>query len=167
MKDVSFRFKDLRALFHDTKFLPDVVPKLNILQINYRSHTGILNLAKFVIDLIQTYHPDSIDTAPSDEAVFVGPKPKFIKPCDNDTLMNVLASNVRNPSDIRFGHHQAIIVRNSQTEQEIPIKNALIFSVYESKGLEFDDVLLYNFFSDSEVSSNAMAIYNEQMYDCA
>ena len=153
MKDVSFRFKDLRALFHKTKFLPDIAPKLNILQINYRSHTGIFNLAKFVIDLIQTYHPDSIDTAPSDEAVFVGPKPKFIKPCDNDTLMNILTSNVQNPSDIQFGHHQAIIVRNNEREEEIPIKNALIFSVYESKGLEFDDVLLYNFFSDSEVSS--------------
>ncbi len=155
MKDVSFRFKDLRALFHETKFLPDVAPKLNILQINYRSHTGIFNLAKFVIDLIQTYHPDSIDTAPNDEAVFIGPKPKFIKPCDNDTLMNILASNVRNPSDIQFGHHQAIIVRNNEREEEIPIKNALIFSVYESKGLEFDDVLLYNFFSDSEVSYNS------------
>ena len=160
MKDVSFRFKDLRVLFHETKFLPDVAPKLNILQINYRSHTGILNLAKFVIDLIERYYPDSIDTAPNDEAVFVGPKPKFIKLCDNDTLMNVLASNVRNPSDIRFGHHQAIIVRNDEREQEIPIKNALIFSVYESKGLEFDDVLLYNFFSDSEVSYNCYG-YNK------
>lgn len=28
---------------------------------------------------------------------------------------------------------------------------ALVLTVYEAKGLEFDDVLLYNFFTDSEV----------------
>ena len=151
MKDVSFRFKDLKALFYNIKFLPNEAP-LNYLQVNYRSHTGILDLAKSVLDIIKRYHPDSIDVVPSDKALFHGPKPKFIKQCDEDTLMRILASNVRNPSDIQFGHHQAVIVRNNNSEQDLPIKNALVFSIYESKGLEFDDVLLYNFFEDSEVS---------------
>ena len=154
MKDVSFRFKDLRALFHKAKFLPNEAPPLNYLQVNYRSHSGILNLVKSVLDVIKKYHPDSIEVEPSDEALFQGPKPKFIKQCDEDTLMCILASNVRNPSDIQFGHHQAIIVRRNESEEDIPIKNALIFSIYESKGLEFDDILLYNFFKESEVSYN-------------
>ena len=28
-------------------------------------------------------------------------------------------------------------------------KNSLILTIYEAKGLEFDDVILYNFFNDS------------------
>ena len=157
MKDVSFRFKDLRALFHNTKFLSNEAPPLNYLQVNYRSHSGILNLAKSVLDIIKMYHLDSIDVVPSDEALFQGPKPKFIKQCEEDTLMRILASNVRNPSDIQFGHHQAIIIRSIESEEDMPIKNALVFSIYESKGLEFDDVLLYNFFKESKVSCSKLS----------
>ena len=86
--------------------------------------------------------------------MFPGPIPKIIKPCHTDTLLLILATNVRNPSDIQFGHHQAVIVRTEKDKQDVPIENALVFSVYESKGLEFDDVLLYNFFSSSEVSTD-------------
>jgi len=32
------------------------------------------------------------------------------------------------------------------------LKQGLILTIYESKGLEFDDVLVYNFFKDSQVS---------------
>ena len=152
--DVSFRFKDLRALLQKANFLPKEAPEIKTLQINYESHTGIHNLTRFVLDLVQTYYPDSRDIPPNDNALFVGPKPKFIKPCDKDTLMHLLASNVHNSSDIHFGHHQAIIVRNGEREREMPIKNSLLFSVYECEGLEFDDVLLYNFFSDIEVSAS-------------
>lgn len=38
-------------------------------------------------------------------------------------------------------------------KEKIPeeLELALVLTVYEAKGLEFDDVLLYNFFTDSEV----------------
>lgn len=29
------------------------------------------------------------------------------------------------------------------------LKHALILTIYEAKGLDFDDVILYNFFNDS------------------
>lgn len=29
------------------------------------------------------------------------------------------------------------------------LKNALILTIYEAKGLEFNDVILYNFFNDA------------------
>ena len=153
MKDVSFRFKDLKtSLFKNEDIAVQQAPPIFELKINYRSHSGILNLAKSVLTILEKHFPDSLDRVPSDQGMLSGPKPKFIEPCSATTLMKVLAANHRTPSDIQFGHHQAIIVRTEGKKEYVPIKNVLTFSVYESKGLEFDDVLLYNFFSDCEVS---------------
>lgn len=33
------------------------------------------------------------------------------------------------------------------------LSHALCLTIYEAKGLEFDDVILYNFFSDSQVDA--------------
>lgn len=46
-----------------------------------------------------------------------------------------------------------ILVANEMAKEKIPeeLGLALVLTVYEAKGLEFDDVLLYNFFTDSEV----------------
>lgn len=48
---------------------------------------------------------------------------------------------------------QVILVANEVAKEKIPeeLGLALVLTVYEAKGLEFDDVLLYNFFTDSEV----------------
>ena len=42
---------------------------------------------------------------------------------------------------------------NSEARGRLPkqMKNAIRLTIYEAKGLEFDDVLLYNFFKDSQV----------------
>ena len=39
----------------------------------------------------------------------------------------------------------------------------LCLTVYESKGLEFNDVIIYNFFDDSETSSNQWKALNDLM----
>ena len=54
---------------------------------------------------------------------------------------------------LEFGCDQAIIVRNQQAKENLPsfLKHALCLTIYETKGLEFDDVILYNFFTNSEV----------------
>lgn len=46
-----------------------------------------------------------------------------------------------------------VLVANETAKEKIPeeLSLALVLTVYEAKGLEFDDVLLYNFFTDSEV----------------
>ena len=48
-----------------------------------------------------------------------------------------------------------IIVRDQHVKEELPefMKSMLCLTVYESKGLEFDDVILYNFFAMGEVKS--------------
>ena len=47
-----------------------------------------------------------------------------------------------------------ISVVNDAAREGIPeeLRLGLVLTIYEAKGLEFDDVLLYNFFKDSQVS---------------
>lgn len=158
MQDVSFRFKDLKTSFFKYCTPNQSSPPILELKVNYRSHSGILLLARHILSILEKHFPDSIDRVPSDSAMFAGPKPQFIQRCHKDTLMKLLAANVRNPSNIQFGHHQAIIVRTDDNKSKLPIENALTFTVYESKGLEFDDVLLYDFFSSCEVCNKVVVV---------
>ncbi|XP_043544767.1 TPR and ankyrin repeat-containing protein 1-like [Chiloscyllium plagiosum] len=161
MKGVAFRFSDLRSLFyyaHDSnqneKKQCNVAVPSRIYQLhqNYRSHSGILNLASGVVDLLQYYFPESFDRLPRDSGLFDGPKPSLLESCSVSDLAILLRGNKRKSQPIEFGAHQVILVTNEKAKEAIPeeLNLALVLTIYESKGLEFDDVLLYNFFTDSE-----------------
>ena len=55
----------------------------------------------------------------------------------------------------QFGASQVIIVRDQRVKEELPefMKSMLCLTVYESKGLEFDDVILFNFFAMGEIKT--------------
>ena len=59
-----------------------------------------------------------------------------------------------------FGASQVVIVRDQRVKKELPefMQNMLCLTVYESKGLEFDDVILYNFFSMNDIGSHQWKI---------
>lgn len=48
---------------------PAVLPHL-CLQVNYRTHSGILGVASAVVDVLKTFWPDSIDNLAREEAFF-------------------------------------------------------------------------------------------------
>ena len=160
MRGVSFRFSDLRSVFHYISKHVDRsrgqkvklrVPQLHTLTQNFRSHSGILQLAASVIDLLMHFFRSSLDKLPRDQGMFPGPKPVLLS-CDFNDLVLLLKGNRREASAIEFGARQAIIVQSEETKKDLSNKiKAIVLTVFESKGLEFDDVLLYNFFSDSKV----------------
>ena len=55
---------------------------------------------------------------------------------------------------IEFGAHQVIIVRDREAKRTLPneLKGAIALTVFEAKGLEFDDVFIIDFFKDSPAS---------------
>lgn len=56
-----------------------------------------------------------------------------------------------------FGAEQVIIVRDDEAKTQLQAELgsiALILTILESKGMEFDDVLVYNFFSKSDNSAS-------------
>ena len=161
MRGISFRFKDLRSLFDRaskqqmTKKSKVQIPKINKLEINFRSHTGVLKLAASVIELMKHFFPNSFDCLPDDEGMFKGPTPKVLNCHNISDLALVLRGNKRESSAIEFGAHQVIIVQSEEAKKKIPdvLKAGIVLTVFESKGLEFDDVLLYDFFKYSQVSN--------------
>lgn len=54
---------------------------------------------------------------------------------------------------VEFGCNQVVIVWNQTAKDNLPVelRHSLCLTVYEVKGLEFDDVILYNFFTDSAI----------------
>ena len=159
-RGISFRFEDIKSLFHHiAESNPKVsVPKLHHLTLNFRSHSGILGLAGSITDVIKEFFNQSIDLLPNDVSMLSGPIPVIVESCEVGDLALLLRANKREVSTIEFGSHQVILVQSQQARDNLPriLKGALVFTIFEAKGLEFDDVLLYNFFSDSMVSVDAV-----------
>ena len=161
MRGVSFRFSDLRSLFYKAKKQAKVirkkamvtVPVVDELTINFRSHSGVLRLAASVIEVLQNFFPNSFDRLPGDKGMFPGPIPTLLDSCNFSDLALVLRGNKRESSAIEFGAHQVIIVQSEDAKKSLPneLQAGIALTVFEAKGLEFDDVLLYDFFKDSKV----------------
>ncbi|XP_041361942.1 TPR and ankyrin repeat-containing protein 1-like [Gigantopelta aegis] len=163
MRGISFRFSDLKTLFYYAKKSLHAVGKTKSVEVpkqvyqlthNYRSHAGILTLASAILDLMVEYFPESFDRLKKDQGLFPGPQPVLLESCSPVDLAILLQGNKRETSHIEFGAHQAILVVNDAARDSIPeeLQLGLILTIYEAKALEFDDVLLYNFFKDSYAS---------------
>ena len=120
---------------------------------NYRSHIGILRLASSVIDLLSEFFPESVDFLQPDTGLFEGPRPILLEGCSFKNLALLLTGNKHSTSKIEFGANQAVLVTNENAKKALPeeLKHAISLTIFESKGLEFNDVLLFNFFKNSQV----------------
>ena len=172
MKGVAFRFCDLQSLFVAAKqeferngvMSPVMVPKqVHQLTHNYRSHSGILQLASSVVKLLEIFFPESFDRLKPDVGLFEGPKPVILNAYDFEELALLLQGTKRKTtSNIDFGAHQAVLVQSEESKRLLPpeLRHGIVLSIYEAKGLEFDDVLLFNFFKDSPVSGSMSLFKN-------
>ena len=156
MKGVFFRFEDLRSQFYRLAQKEVPVPKLLTLTENFRSHSGVLELAQSIVDILKKCFTNSFQDSnlPRENAVFRGPKPVLLKTDSTNELAVIMLGSVSEESMAHeLGAHQAIIVRSEKDRENLPesLKNGIVLTVLEAKGLEFNDVLLYNFFSSSKV----------------
>jgi hypothetical protein len=148
---VDFRFIDVKQIFFE--HFGGTQPDLLQLTHNYRSHAGVLRLAACVVELMYHFFGNSLDRLPPDLGLFSGPKPVIMDVTSTEELVLMLDGSKRETSRIEFGAHQVVIVRSEEAKKTLPDEFGVdpdwVMTVQESKGLEFDDVLLYNFFSDS------------------
>ncbi|KAF8686413.1 UvrD-like helicase C-terminal domain [Rhizoctonia solani] len=157
----SFRFEDLKAFMWRLEEKDDAVrcgkrkaihPALFHLAVNYRSHGGIVDCASSITQLISELFPYSIDKLKKETGITDGPKPVFFSGWERGVVRFEQFLRGEAETKIDFGASQVILVRNEAARnalREQVGEIGLILTLYESKGLEFDDVLLYNFFEDS------------------
>ncbi|KAM3136353.1 hypothetical protein pb186bvf_011488 [Paramecium bursaria] len=169
-KGVGFRFQDLRSLFqvHNSLGQFDQVNSYQ-LTTNFRSHNNILQLANSIVSVIELFFPQTIDKLQKERSDLFGPKPIIVE--KNEGLFLILrGDDNKNEQQIEFGCNQVIIVKDQDSKKKVPqiLQHALILTIYEAKGLEFDDVILYNFFCDESIDNqwnliNCMDITDQQV----
>ncbi|KAG8815978.1 hypothetical protein FRC17_000507, partial [Serendipita sp. 399] len=168
----AFRFSDLKAFLHRieetdpavvTKKRPAIHPKSFTLSVNYRSHGGIVNCAHSVVQLLTSLWPDSIDALDREQGLVDGPKPVFFSGWDTNSVHYEQFLFGDASERVEFGAEQCILVRNEAAKDQLRSvigDVGVVMTLYESKGLEFSDVLLYNFFQDSVVKSEWRVLLN-------
>ncbi|KAI0321924.1 hypothetical protein OF83DRAFT_1289699 [Amylostereum chailletii] len=116
---------------------------------NYRSPRSIVDCANSVISFLKLF-PNAVDALDKEEGIIDGVKPVFVGLGDEARFFDAFDGR----SSVRLGAKQCILVRDVDAQQrlrKITGKIGVILTIPQSKGLEFDDVLLYNFFEDSTV----------------
>lgn len=171
-QDSTFRFSDVKDIFFQHFSAASASasqrelahPEMFTLSKNYRSHQGILALASLVMGLIWQGFPDTVDKLEPEIGNLNGPKPVLFIGVDYN--YNVLrSSNVGlvNLSDrvADFGAEQVILVRNEAMKARLQAQIgdiALILTILDSKGMEFDDVILWDFFTSSPDPSGVRSL---------
>lgn len=167
---VEFRFESLKDLFFK-EYIPYFekvtsgemkVPEIKQLKRNYRTHSQILKLANTVIKLILNFFPESMDKVEDETSYDAGPQPIFLSDKKVDLISKMFQSGDNNKTS-EFGSDQVILVRDVETQNKIKSicgSNALVLTVYECKGMEFSDILIYDFFSSSPMGKKWRVIAN-------
>ncbi|RZC51571.1 hypothetical protein C5167_019991 [Papaver somniferum] len=177
-RGIEFRFQDIRSLFYN-EFISE--PRSDIkgkakekvhcsvsdyfqLSQNFRTHAGILKLSQSVIELLYHFFPLSIDSLTPEKSLIYGEAPVLLESVNAENAIVTIFGNSGSSgrSLIGFGAEQVILVRDDSVKKEVSDqigKQALVLTLVECKGLEFQDVLLYNFFGTSPLKNQWRVIY--------
>ncbi|KAL6508250.1 hypothetical protein OROHE_021792 [Orobanche hederae] len=174
-RGVDFRFEDIRSLFYNefimknkrleisSKMEKEQVSDMFYLCQNFRTHSGVLRLSQSVVDLLCHFFPQSIDVMPPETSFVFGEPPVVLEPgTDENALITIFGCGGNVGKVIGFGAEQVILVRDDSARKEVMSyigHQALVLTIVECKGLEFQDVLLFNFFGSSPLKGQWRIIY--------
>ena len=170
-QDSTFRFSDVKAIIYE-HFVPASIrtkqsqlsrTTMFTLSKNYRSHRGILALASLIMKMIWKGFPETVDNLEPEVGNLDGPKPVLFLGCDASILLtsNVGLVNLTDRS-ADYGAEQVILVRDEamKTKLQGEIGDiALVLTILDSKGMEFDDVILWDFFTSSQDPSGLRSLH--------
>ncbi|OWM65617.1 uncharacterized protein LOC116199733 [Punica granatum] len=163
-RGIDFKFEDVRRLFYND-FMQETegggkISKIYQLSQNFRTHSGILKLAQSVTDLLCHFFPLFVDVLRQETSHICGESPIFL---ELEMNQNSVASIFGEGGNVAgLGPEQVIIVRDDCAREEVLGrfgKQALVLALTECKGLEFQDVVLYNFFGSSPMKNQWRVVY--------
>ncbi|XP_058731228.1 uncharacterized protein LOC131603010 [Vicia villosa] len=178
-RGIDFRFQDIKSLFYKKFVLESKRRAYNqgkdkvetfLLNQNFRTHAGVLKLSQSTIELLFRFFPHSIDVLKPESSLISGEAPIVLECGSRKNAIVTIFGNTGHDGgkNVGFGAEQVILVRDDCARKEISDyvgKQALVLTILECKGLEFQDVLLYNFFGTSPLKNRWRVIYeymNEQ-----
>ncbi|KAF7010863.1 hypothetical protein CFC21_025231 [Triticum aestivum] len=181
-RGIDFRFEDIRSLFY-TAFLSEAeafnqgrqhgkqVQLSDMFQLtqNFRTHCGILHMAQSIMSLLYFFFPSSVDKLNPETGLVYGEAPVLLESDNDENAIMTIFGEIKSKhgSMHGFGAEQVILVRDDATKKQIVDlvgKQALVLTIVECKGLEFQDVLLYNFFGSSPLGNKWRVLYGYMKY---
>ncbi len=141
-----FSWSKLKTFFYKQDGLDAPAELIRILNTNYRNSADITEVANRILKL-KTNRFGSIDRESHYLVRSHSDKPgKVLLLADNESLTRELNQKTRQST--RF----AVVVMHPDQKQaaKAHFQTPLIFSVQEAKGLEYENIILYNFTSDDE-----------------
>jgi hypothetical protein len=150
---VHFRFKEVRSVVHAISEGTQTVAKPIKLCRNFRSHEGILRVAKFTLDRLHLVFPYAADKMAPDTGLVSGPKPALAH-ADYETVKTMVDNNPKLKVLVRDEHR-------AETQARLGVAKRSVFGLREAKGMEFDQVLVLNFFGQSNWQREWKALLND------
>jgi hypothetical protein len=161
-KGIDFRFQDIRSLFYKKFVLESkgsghvgrkekgIISDIFHLSQNFRTHDGVLKLSQSVIELLYRYFPQSTDILQPETSPINGEAPILLESGNNKNAITTIFGNRVNAgvSIVGFGAEQVILVRDDCVRKEVKKvvgKQALVLTIVECKGLEFQVLHIYSF----------------------
>lgn len=161
-RGIDFRFQDIRSLFYKRFLLESKsqheearekgrISGIFSLSQNFRTHAGILKLSQSIIELLYHFFPQSIDILKPETSLIYGEPPVLLQPGSDENAIVKLFGNTAMGSRnfVGFGAEQVILVRDDNARNEIAGlvgKQALLLTILECKGLEFQVMKKFNLF---------------------
>ena len=170
-KTNTFRFCDLNSIYFVAKEINNIIQNKNAVDIkepeeiqtnlNFRCHYPVLKLAHLIFEMIFLLFPQTLDKVKCDFTKDIsGYQPSIIT--DLDTFIKKLTGEEnsnkdnkdksKNKKELTFAFNHCFICRNLESEKNLSEKynkKILTSTVTESKGMEFEIVIIYNFFKDA------------------
>ena len=150
-----FRFSELNNIFFNfKKVLPNFesVEEAN-LNINYRLNSKIMHLSTYIAYFMRECFPNTLDKFKDDYSIKVtNYKPLLIK---NIEILFTIFNNddLYEEKNLTLSSLHCFICRDKTTKLKLIERGALSRTIEEAKGLEYDIVIVYNFFSESKFYS--------------
>ena len=139
VEGVDFRFTEVRSVAYQLGV--SVPEKPMNLHLNFRSHSGILDLARHCLNLLFCHFPGAASKLPPDEGLYKGPRPGLML-VSEERLVGLLG---KNDGMVLLTHeHARARLQGLCGEQRV------VLGLREAKGLEFPEVALVDFFSSFE-----------------
>ena len=143
VEGVEFRFEDIRSV--EYCIAPEknnlMLQKPLVVNVNFRSHTGVLNIAASILSYMFEAFPNSAKQLKEDRGIFQGPRPSVLYRLDYKRLSFLLKKSLNGA---------IVLVNDSNVSRCRRLLNdyPLVYGIRAAKGLEFKSVIILNFFGD-------------------